>query len=101
MLTLRKDDWNRLPAACTVKEINKEDFCQIPKNDLIIVDWVNSSLSLVSELQKKAGLKCPDAATLKATFNSYFSTQRLSEKWKINTNKYLSLGFNFDAKNKE
>jgi hypothetical protein len=84
LLTLAAENSVRLPRNCVVHPIDTLK--------LVSIDWVHSSLPLVSELQQKAGLQSPDSSMLKAKFRAYYCIPGIPEEWKANTNWYLSLG---------
>lgn len=84
LLTLNEVNSGRLPSGCIVNNISNSNIASI--------DWVHSSIELVSEIQNKANLKKPDSLELISLFANYFSTQKVKDEWKANTNWLLSLG---------
>jgi len=81
LLTLSKENWERLPSQCIMRKANP---------DIISIDWVHSELPLVKKLQNTAGLSAPNAEQVKNAIIQY-KTKGPSEDW---INKTLSqLGF--------
>ena len=84
LLTLNASDGPRISSDCLVQDV--------AENDLVAIDWVNSSIPLVSELQATAGLRAPSAEAIKNHFSTYIRTTRVKQQWKANSNRFLSLG---------
>lgn len=89
LLTLNSSKRYLVPQECNVKEIKGRD--------LLSIDWVNSELPLVSQIQEKAGLSIPTCKEIKDAIIKYTNDPTVVhgwknlEEWRNNTLQYLNL----------
>jgi hypothetical protein len=83
LLTLSHRNRSRVMSECKIVEL--------PKNDIISIDWVHSQISLVDKLQECAGLKKPSPVAIEEAFHQYCLNHRPPDHWDVSTRKLLGL----------
>lgn len=83
LLTVASDNRSRLPSGCITKDMDGQE--------IIVIDWVHSALSLLEEIQNTAELSRPTAEQIRAVWGQYCSQQQPPSEWIASTEYYLGL----------
>jgi hypothetical protein len=73
LLTAAGNNRSRLPSECIVRDIGDRG--------VVSVDWVHSTVPLVTNLQDRAGLRSPSSAEIEAAFRRYCTQERPPDRW--------------------
>jgi len=86
LLTMDARKRTRLPSECVIREINNQG--------VLSVDWVHSTLPLISYLQQQAGLRSPSPEQIEAVFRRYCAQQEPPKGWVDSTAALLDVASN-------
>lgn len=83
LLAVASAERQRLPAGLVTHEV--------PKRDLIVIDWVHSQSDLAAWIVTKAGLKSAGPTTVAELLSAYCQTQELTKQWTENVRGFLNV----------
>jgi hypothetical protein len=79
---ISQENRHRVPSALSLTEVGA---------DVLAIDWLHADLSLVREIEQKAGLVAPDVTMLEGGLQGYCCSESLSDAWTGTTLRSLGL----------
>ncbi len=65
----------------------------IPNSPLSSIDWIHAELDSLSEITKKAFLKCPPPENLEKLVRNYINKYKLPSEWKESCSLYMGVNY--------
>lgn len=88
LLTVSAENKRRLPIECALTDVEGAQ--------VVSVDWVHSDFRLVTELQRRAGLRMPSPREISTALERYCHQHNPPQPWRDNTLRLLNLGLDAD-----
>jgi hypothetical protein len=77
---------------CRARVPQPDAFSDIPKSELMTLDWLHVDDPLASEIQQKAALNQADTTILEAKVRDYCRNTTVPKSWRTNAMRFLKVG---------